>query len=129
MCISKISEFSCGHVETIHLNQHCSCPLLIGAREAEDVLCPRNCGSPVSPMAFRSLLGMAQDRSQVFGQCQVKLQVIRNSRKDEEGGREGGRARSTTWDGFELKVPNKRLKKDKKAFKKKERNQTDHTSL
>lgn len=86
MCISKISEFSCGHVETIHLNQHCSCPLLIGAREAEDVLCPRNCGSPVSPMAFRSLLGMAQDRSQVFGQCQVKLQVIHNSRKDEEEG-------------------------------------------
>lgn len=107
MCISKISEFSCGHVETIHLNQHCSCPLLIGAREAEDVLCPRNCGSPVSPMAFRSLLGMAQDRSQVFGQCQVKLQVIHNSRKDEE---EGGWAISTTWDGFELKV----IKEDKK---------------
>lgn len=40
-------------------------------------------------MAFRSLLGMAQDRSQVFGQCQVKLEVIRNSRKDEEGGSEG----------------------------------------
>lgn len=52
-------------------------------------------------MAFRSLLGMAQDRSQVFGQCQVKLQVIHNSRKDEE---EGGWATSTTWDGFELKV-------------------------
>lgn len=76
-------------------------------------------------MAFRSLLGMAQDRSQVFGQCQVKLQVIHNSRKDEE---EGGWTISTTWDGFELKVI-KDKKKDKKKFEKKERNQTDHTSL
>lgn len=67
-------------------------------------------------MAFRSLLGMAQDRSQVFGQCQVKLQVTRNSRKDEE---EGGWAISTTWDGFELKV----------IKEKKEKTQTDHTSL
>lgn len=74
-------------------------------------------------MAFRSLLGMAQDRSQVFGQCQVKLQFIHNSRKDEE---EGGWAISTTWDGFELKLMKK---KDKKEFFKKERNQTDRTSL
>lgn len=66
-------------------------------------------------MAFRSLLGMAQDRSQVFGQCQVKLQVIHNSRKDEE---EGGWAISTTWDGFELKVIRDK-KKDKKELKKK----------
>lgn len=65
-------------------------------------------------MAFRSLLGMAQDRSQVFGQCQVKLQVIHNSRKDEE---EGGWAISTTWDGFELRVI--KDKKDKKELKKK----------
>lgn len=68
-------------------------------------------------MAFRSLLGMAQDRSQVFGQCQVKLQVIHNSRKDEE---EGGWAISTTWDEFELKVI-KEKKGKKKEFKKKKK--------
>lgn len=68
MCISKLSEYSCGHVETAYLNRHCACPLLVGVYEAEDILCPKNCGSPVSPVAFRSLLGMAADRSQVLGE-------------------------------------------------------------
>lgn len=68
MCILKLSEYKCGHVERVHLNQHCSCPLLVGVYKAQDVLCPRNCGSPVSPVAFRSMLGMTADRSQVLGE-------------------------------------------------------------
>lgn len=68
MCISKLSEFSCGHFETTFLNGHCACPLLVGEYHAEDALCPKNCGSPVSPVAFRSMLGVASDRSQVLGE-------------------------------------------------------------
>ncbi|KAF2206883.1 hypothetical protein CERZMDRAFT_115520 [Cercospora zeae-maydis SCOH1-5] len=66
MCIAKLSEFSCGHVETIFLNGHCYCPLLVGEYDAQDALCPKNCGSPVSPIAFRSMLGVVSDRSQVL---------------------------------------------------------------
>jgi hypothetical protein len=67
MCISKLSEYVCGHVETTYLNSHCTCVLLIGTYESADHLCPSNCGTPVSPMAFRSLLGIVGDRNQVLG--------------------------------------------------------------
>ena len=72
MCISKLSEFSCGHFETTFLNGHCACPLRVGECHAGDALCPKNCGSPVSPVAFRSMLGVASDRSQVLGERSVE---------------------------------------------------------